>query len=432
MFEIGNIIFIIEILVGQTILLYACPKRDNYAVRMSVSVACCIALAYFFPMPAEIWHTKFSALYQLLRFFVLLGYTMGATAVCYKIPLRTVLSLCVAGYAIQHIGYQLTMLCSSIPVLKEYNVALFGVVRLFELIVFTMTYTAAWYCLGRTIAKNEYYKNSDIRFDLLAVVIIFICVVLTRVSYILSGFYSLSPRIYAIVCCLLALIIQFNLYRMMSEKYEKEIIRQLWKEERRHYELSKHMIDTINIKCHDLKYKLRAHDDKLSQEERRSLERAVNIYDGMVKTGNEVLDVILAENHLQCQSNDIKFTFMGNGEALSFISDSDMYSLFGNALDNAREAVMGLKGNKRVVNLTITKKGDFINVDLVNYFSGELVFLEDRLVTSKKQEEGYHGFGIKSMQMIAQKYGGDLRISVNGDLFSLGIYLFCGTSTKTN
>jgi hypothetical protein len=93
---------------------------------------------------------------------------------------------------------------------------------------------------------------------------------------------------------------------------------------------------------------------------------------------------------------------------------------------------MGLKGNKRVVNLTITKKGDFINVDLVNYFSGELVFLEDRLVTSKKQEEGYHGFGIKSMQMIAQKYGGDLRISVNGDLFSLGIYLFCGASTKTN
>ena len=425
MFEIGNIIFIIELLIGQSIFLYACPKRKYYLLKLVASIMGCIVLAYFFPMPTNFQRETYQ-LYQLLRFFVLLFYTIITAAVCYKISVRTVISLCVAGYALQHIGYQTTMLCAHIPVVSEYNILVFNSVRLFEIIVFTCVYILAWVTFGKKIEQNRYYQNSDIRFDVLAVAIIFICVVLTRVSYIFSGFNALAPRMYAIVCCILALIIQFNLYRILSEKYETEVVRQLWKEERKHYELSKQMIDTINVKCHDLKYKLREYKDRLSKDERNALEKTINIYDGMVQTGNEVLDVILAENHLQCQSNDIKFTFMGNGSDLVFISDFDMCSLFGNALDNAREAVMSLENEKRVINLTITKKGDFINIDLVNYFSGELLFLDDTIVTSKQQEVGYHGFGLKSMQMMAKKYGGDLRVSVDGDRFSLGIYLFNG------
>ena len=422
MFEMGNISFMIELLCGQALLLYSCPKRKHFLVRLLLSVAGCILLAYFFPMPSFKNRDHYQ-IYQLVRFFALLVYTIIGAIICYKIPVQTACSLCVAGYAVQHIAYQTFMLCSRIGGLETLKNITFITTSLLEMIVFAVAYAVCWFCFGRRIAKYEYYKNSDVRFDILSIFIVFVCVVLTRVSYILSGFYSLSPRIYAIVCCTLALVIQFNLYNMLEEKYEREVVSQLWKEERKHYEISKQVVDTINIKCHDLKYKLREHDDKLSKEERRSIEKIVNIYDGMVKTGNEVLDVILAENHLQCQANDIKFSFMGNGEALSFISASDMYSLFGNALDNAREAVMNVQGEKRVINLTVTEKGEFINIDLVNYFQGEIVYVGGEIATSKGIEKEYHGFGIKSMQMLAKKYNGDLRVSVVGDLFSLGIYL---------
>ena len=427
MFELGNINFIAELLIAQTLLLYACPKRKRFYIRLILSVLGCLVLAYFFPS-ARISNPYGYQMYQLLRFLVLLLYTIIAAFVCYKISLQSLFSLCVAGYAIQHIAYQSTMLLGRIPFIGEINVQILGMTSILELIVFATIYVCSWLLFGRVIAQKEYYKNSNIRFDILSIAIIFICMVLTRFSYMLSGFNSLSPRLYAIVCCSLALIIQFNLYSMMSEKYEKDTIQQLWKEERKHYELSKQMVDTINIKCHDLKYKLREHSEKLSLEERKSLENCINIYDGMVKTGNEVLDVILSENYLQCQVNNIKFTFMGDGEALAFISPSDMYSLFGNALDNAREAVADLEEKKRVINLTVTKKGEFINIDLVNYFSGELIYVNDVLMTTKAQEEGYHGFGIKSMQLIAKKYGGDVRISLKENMFNLGIYLFIGTS----
>ena len=123
---------------------------------------------------------------------------------------------------------------------------------------------------------------------------------------------------------------------------------------------------------------------------------------------------------------------MGNGEALSFITPSDMYSLFGNALDNAREAVIQLPKEKRIVSLTITKKGEFVNIDLVNYFNGELNYEEGEIVTSKTEGKEYHGFGIKSMQMLAKKYSGDLRVSITKDTFNLGIYLIVGDPNATS
>ena len=431
MFEIGNVLFILELLIAETILLYSCPRRKDFAMRTASVFVGCTLLAYFFPSVSIADKYLFQG-YQLLRFFVMFAYTVGGMAICYDISWRTVLSLCAAGYAVQHLSYQIFTLLSSIPFIKMINLSFFDVFSWVEIFVFILIYVLTWLFFGRKIEENEYYKNSDVRLDVLSVSLVFICIVLTRVSYVLSGYGDLSPRIYAVVCCVMALIIQFNLYSALSERYEKEVVYQLWKEERKQYDLSKKMMDTINVKCHDLKYKLREHNDKLSKEERKSLEKIVNIYDGMVKTGNEVLDVILSENHLQCQEHDIKFSFMGNGEALSFITPSDMYSLFGNALDNAREAVIQLPKEKRIVSLTITKKGEFVNIDLVNYFNGELNYEEGEIVTSKTEGKEYHGFGIKSMQMLAKKYSGDLRVSITKDTFNLGIYLIVSDPNATS
>ncbi len=51
----------------------------------------------------------------------------------------------------------------------------------------------------------------------------------------------------------------------------------------------------INIKCHDIKNQIATLGSRVSQEEIRELERAVNIYDMAFKTGNEALDVLMVE-----------------------------------------------------------------------------------------------------------------------------------------
>ena len=40
-----------------------------------------------------------------------------------------------------------------------------------------------------------------------------------------------------------------------------------------------------------------------------------------------------------------------------------------------------------------------------------------------KADKNYHGYGIKSMKYITDKYGGDIFVEVSGDVFKLNILL---------
>ena len=48
------------------------------------------------------------------------------------------------------------------------------------------------------------------------------------------------------------------MFENVKLKSDLETIRQLWEQDRRQYEAAKENIDLINIKCHDLKHKIKA------------------------------------------------------------------------------------------------------------------------------------------------------------------------------
>ena len=178
------------------------------------------------------------------------------------------------------------------------------------------------------------------------------------------------------------------------------------------------------MKLHDLKYRLSALGEDLSSEEADLVSKAIGIYDRKVETGNEVLDVILAENVIRCDSMDITLTWMGNFAALDFMDTVDMYIFFGNALDNAVEAVRRIEEKeKRQISITAEKRGDPVIVTFTNFYTGDILPTDDGFRTTKKKDPDSHGFGIKSMRMIAQRYGGDITVSYDGELFSLSAYL---------
>ena len=421
MFEIGNVYFMAEILLAEIIFLYSVPKRDKFPLRYIGAILVCLLLSYLFPMPQAI---KWNAFYTLFRFLVLFGLTVAGMGFCFKISFHALFSACVAGYAVQHIAYHVCALIGRGGLFTGFSSAFLSRSSLLELVFFPGIYLVFFLTLGRFAAKNEFYKKSDIRFNLLSIVIVFICVGLTRFSRAFGEFSSVSVKLYSITTCILALIVQFVLYRTVELKQENETIRLLWQEDKKQYELSKKTIGLINIKCHDLKHKLSALDGRLPREEIESMKNAVRIYDSGLKTGNEALDVLLTEKSLYCNEEGIRMTYMGNGADLSFMNIMDVYSLFGNAVSNAIEAVSGLADpEKKVIDILVESKGDLTTVNISNYFSGELFFEDGIPVTSKKEEEGYHGFGMKSMNLIAQKYGGSLKATVRGEIFNLGIYL---------
>ena len=272
------------------------------------------------------------------------------------------------------------------------------------------------------LPKRQAYKRIDTRFNRLSVVTILICIGLTRVAAYFGDAESVTVSLYAIVACLMALMIQLVLSKTVELEHENETISLLWQEDRKQYELSKKTMDIINIKYHDLKHTLR--DMKLPEEEVKSIKDAVRVYGSRIKTGNEALDVLLTENTLRCSDEGIVLTYTGQGTDFSFMNTADVYSLFGNAISNAVEAVQKLEDpEKKVIDILSERRGELISIHVSNFFNGELRISDGLPVTSKKEEEGFHGYGMKSMKLIAEKYGGSLSTSVEGELFHLNVYL---------
>ena len=78
---------------------------------------------------------------------------------------------------------------------------------------------------------------------------------------------------------------------------------------------------------------------------------------------------------------------------------------------------------KRVIEITLERKGEVVNVSVTNYFTGELSMSEGLPLTTKAYEPGFHGFGVSSIRMIVKKYGGNLSISAKDGIFTLSFYL---------
>ena len=218
------------------------------------------------------------------------------------------------------------------------------------------------------------------------------------------------------------LYLQNELFRKSSMREELELVNLLLLKEQEQYRLSKENIAIINQKCHDLKHQIRAIRQVNESEKDQYLqevEESIRIYEAIVQTGNEVLDTILTEKSLYCKDRGITISCVADGKLLNFIQHMDLYSLFGNALDNAIEAVEKFKEeDKRQIDVLIYRQQNFLVVNIINPMQDTLT-LENELPVTTKKDKNLHGFGVRSMKYIVKKYDGFFNISEEDACFSL-------------
>ncbi len=228
--------------------------------------------------------------------------------------------------------------------------------------------------------------------------------------------------------CVTIVYIQQILFNKSALKTERDTLDYLWHHQQSQYNISKDNIDLINQKCHDLKHQIkyfRHHEMKSACDEDltflKSIEKAIDIYDAIVHTGNEVLDTILTEKSLYCQKNYINISCVADGKKLDFMASADIYSIFGNALDNAIESVIKIKDvDKRLVDVLIYQKNNFLVVNIINPIEEHPVF-DGELPESTKPKNGYHGFGLKSIRHTVKHYSGTMNVDIKEDKFKLTI-----------
>lgn len=263
----------------------------------------------------------------------------------------------------------------------------------------------------------------------LAVAIIFnIYISVFTYAYSLHADIIVMMKVMLIICCVLVLLINFDVFTINRQRHEVETISQLSKKQQEQFAFSKANVEALNMKYHDLKGMIGSLRKMADQNIAASLQEAeaqLDAYDQAAKTGNPYLDVLLTERSIYCEQNGIKFTYLVEGEALSFMQPMDVVSFFDNCTGNAIEAVSALaEAEKRVISLQCSKKQGMLAIRCDNYFSGTLR-MTDGLPATCKKDAAEHGFGLKSMQLIAKKYGGQLAVSAEGDIFTLTALIPC-------
>lgn len=344
-----------------------------------------------------------------------------ANIYCFENPIWTVLFYSAGAYAAQHLAVNLTRLLLLAPFWENLLALAPYLSFIVETLVCAIVYFGVYFLLVRNKTAQEKTIQTK-RKVVFSLVVVFICIGISRLTADDNSRGTLAffaETISTIVNCLFILTLHFNITENDEMHYEVSLMEEILHREKEQYKLSKETIDLINVKCHDLKHQINALRAGSSDKTLKDIEESVMIYDSSVKTGNDVLDVILTEKSLYCVKNNIRLQCMANGKDLAFMDSMDIYSLFGNALSNAIESVSKIEEDKRFIALNVTSAGNMLSVHMENYYEGEIVFENGLPKTSR--DTGYHGFGVKSMSYIVKKYNGYMNMNAESGVFTLDI-----------
>ena len=419
-FPIG---FFVELFIVELLMMSPFPKRKLFPLKMIAGFLLIGAFCYWFP--PNWW-------LDLLRYSIIFSASIALIVFSYKISIPNAIFCGVGAYAMQHISGSAVSVIFMQIFSVTYTDEKFWIFFLLAQIPVAISYATLYFVFIKRFHKQERFVIKNKYLATLVVVILLITLILS-ILYDEFGGRALAPAImiilkcYVIICCVLSLTIQSGLFSLDKLAREKEILEHLMQAGQKHHEMSKENMELINIKCHDIRHQISSlktlNIKELKDKYIDELQNSITIYDMIAKTGNKTLDAVLTEKQLLCEKYNVKLSYIADGEQLNFIEPSDLYSLFANALDNAFESVKSLPDeNKRLINLNASLKDRFLTIRVENYFESQLVF-ENNLPKTSKGKDCYHGFGIKSIKFIAEKYKGNLAIDTADNLFSLCILI---------
>lgn len=272
--------------------------------------------------------------------------------------------------------------------------------------------------------QEEYTtKNNTIFFFLTLSVTSLLKIMQFILSYTGESFLLLLNMVLFFYIFIMFFLFYFLLKEGLKD-HELSLMKYLWNEDKKHYEIQKENMDIINIKCHDLRHQIQDYRQQgnVTDKMMNQLEDSIHIYDSLIKTGNEALDVILSSFYLRCNNKKVELTTMADGNPLSFMEETDLYSLFTNMLDNALEYEDSIPEELRFISMTIKKENNNIHIHTENSYVGKETGRKKDFHTTKK-DTANHGFGTKSMKNIVSKYQGMIDFLIADDMFQVDVIL---------
>lgn len=416
----GMLYFPTEMAVAALLFSRPLKRREHFVLRLLLAFFTCTFLMVacevaFYGMAQPV--SGFSSVSNVTAFWCCVLFFLSVLFVwsIHAVRFREALYCGACAYLMEHLAYCARILCTLFLPESAMEAGTLG-----YFLVMAAVYAAVYLLFAKRMVQDGGLSASAQ--ESLALTLITLAVVMAMSIAASAYQFETAHAVYASFCCVAVLYGQLNQQKQVRSQSELALQRQMWSLHKTQYEMSKESIDIINRKCHDLKHQVAAlkhiHDPNRREEVIDSLQSAVMIYDAALETGNEILDTVLTEKSLICTRHEIALSCIADGGRLAFMDPVDLYTLVGNALDNAIEAVLPLPAAERLIRLRVQEKAGLVFLQIENPYAGALE-LRNGLPLTHKEDKQNHGFGLKSIRDVGEKYQGILNLKTESGLFVL-------------
>lgn len=313
-------------------------KRNAFFLRLAIVFLEGIILAYLL----AIWNTEAqSLLVRVVCYLLIALYNFLFLLFCWEDTPEELLMAFSCGMAAYQIGNKVYPLLqnllgindrATISLLHAQTQDLTGWEWLLFFLVRFGTYSFLVFLFhprGRLTSDKRTRRNIVLlSVSTVAIVTVLVCIARTYEGESMA--LNIVIKLFTIIFSLVVLMFGRGIFSQNEKEQQINVLNQLMKQEKLQFESVKANMEVINMKCHDLKHIIHRIEGKLTEEETDALREAIQFYDANIKTGNDILDIVLCEKAIVCRKKGIAFTCLADGPKFAFLSAVQTYSLFGN------------------------------------------------------------------------------------------------------
>ena len=183
------------------------------------------------------------------------------------------------------------------------------------------------------------------------------------------------------------------------------------KADARYYKLENEKNESLEILRHDMNNHL---NTMLGMETNSDLKDYItsimeqyNIKKRTTFSNNNVLNGLISEYSSKCYTENIEFVVDIRPGTIDDIVATDIVALFGNILSNAYEAAKKCEEiNEKYIELVVKRKHETTFIKCVNSCAVPPKIIGGNFISIKKDSDRKHGYGMKSIDKIVNKYHG--------------------------
>lgn len=260
--------------------------------------------------------------------------------------------------------------------------------------------------IGKTFTALNLLKTFGIAFFSTA----FLC------DFFMDMIYGNAIQNYVFLSCLVSLLLMVCFYFRQSQlKMQISVLDTQYELIEGQYVRAQNFY-TENAKLyHDIKHHLRALERFLQNGDRRealayieSVQEPLQCKMIPVHTGVDIVDTVIYEAKEKAEQRNILLVvetpILPSGLKLE---DREFCVLFANLLNNALEAA------KEQIRLNIAITAGFFVIEMQNDYKEKPVVKNNHFVSEREQDSLAHGWGMKIIEQIVEKYQGELSIRVD-------------------